>query len=423
MPNRRTVLAAIVSLPLLASCSGTGSRAPELALDRVWDRPVPWDAGRGIDYLVDRLSLVGNTVLYAEGAEREPERITALDAATGAERWSIKVGQSITAPTVGRVRLSGCGRVAAGSFGASFQNPLLRAVGDILPLPYVSDDGAKPASGVIGVRLTTGEPVWGVATSEPSADRPVITAVSDACVIITVTPEVGIDWPAADAPVTTIAVDGRTGRTLWSAPDVLGLGADGEFVVVGQRELRAGSRAVWTLRTLAAGTGEQRWADDQELRYLGDHRATAAGYTVLNGYRVFRLATGERIDYEAEAQPLPIMTDPPLLAWDAGDDWWSPWSSGFFTQVLPDGKPQHGRGRPGGLEFDVRSGVGPYVWGELTGTQGTWESDADLIGVAALDRSGTPRSPSLHGILAAVNDRWLITVDSKGFATYRIAPA
>lgn len=417
------MLAAIASLPLLAACS-PGPRAAQLALDRVWDRPIRWDAARGVDYLVDRLSLVGDTLLYAEGAARVTERITALDAATGEKRWSIAIGQAITVPTAGQVRLSGAGRVAFGPFESRFENPLLETAGDILPLSYVDEGGAKAPGGVIGVRLTTGEPVWHApVAADPSTGRAVITAIGDRVVISSVTAEVGPQWPAADAPLTTVAVDGRTGQVLWSAPDVVGLDADGEYVVVGLREHRSSGRAVWKLRALQAGTGEPVWTGDQELTYLGNYRGTAAGCTVVDSYQVYRLATGERIDHEWPAQPVPIMTDPPLLAWDSGDDWWRPTTSGFFTLVLPDGKPQHGRGRPGQLEFEVRSGVGPYIWGQLQTTQGTWENDAELAGVVAVDRSGTLRSPSLDGVFAAVNDRWLITVDSKGIATYRISPA
>jgi hypothetical protein len=112
-----------------------------------------------------------------------------------------------------------------------------------------------------------------------------------------------------------------------------------------------------------------------------------------------------------------------VLVWDSGDSFWSPWSSGFFTRSLPEGKPEHGRGRPGGLDFRPEVGVGRHLWGRFSSTQGTWDSDADLIGVAAVDRTGTPRSPSVMGILGGVNDRWLLVVASDGFAVHKITPA
>ncbi len=93
------------------------------------------------------------------------------------------VGGPITAPTVGRALISGSG-----------------PVDDILPVSYVSGGGAKATSGVIGISLATGQPVWGcAATTAPSVNRSVITVVSDSVVIITLAAGVGPDWPTVDA--------------------------------------------------------------------------------------------------------------------------------------------------------------------------------------------------------------------------------
>ncbi len=140
-------------------------------------------------------------------------------------------------------------------------------------------------------------------------------------------------------------------------------------------------------------------------------------------YEVVEVSTGRPLDYTETYAPRPLAGEPRLLAWDTGDDFWSPWSSGFFTQRLPDGRPEHGRGRPGGLDYEPELGVGPYIWGGFTSTQLTWDSDSDLIGVAAVDRTGTPRSPSVPGILGGAGDRWLVVVVSTGFEVHRITPA
>ena len=429
VPNRRTVLAALAAVPLLAACSpGLGSKAPELALDKVWDKAVPFDAGLGIDYLVARLSLLGNHLLHAEGNGTQPDKITALDTATGTQRWSIGVGESITAPTVGRVLIAGCGMGARSSFNGILQNPVLKSAGDILPVSYVSGSEASATTGVIGLSLQTGRPIWGIAaTSEPSPIRAVITAVSDAVMIITVAPTVGPDWPAADSALTMIAVDPATGEKLWEGRDLYGFAVGGEFVIAAKR---ASGGTGWTAQVLDARTGESRWADAPLLDHPSDHVATAAGYTVFRPsrstkgkYQVLQLSSGRLIDYPEDYAPRPLTTEPPLLAWDTGDEFWSPWSSGFYTQQLPAGNPEHGRGRPGGLDFTPAIGVGPHIWGSLTGTQGTWEHDAHFIGIAAVDRTGTPRSPSVKGLLAGASDRWLVVVDSLGFAVHRIASA
>ncbi|WP_152361074.1 PQQ-binding-like beta-propeller repeat protein [Microlunatus speluncae] len=432
MPNRRTLLAALVTVPILGACSaGPGPAARQLKLDKVWEKVIKTEAGRGVAALEDRVALLGDTVVLAEGAEAEPERFTALDAATGARRWSLSVGSPITAPTVGRVLVGGCGKESLSSFGRMVSNPVLEAADDILPLSYVSESGPNATSGVVGVSLATGAPVWGfAATTERSKSRAVITAVSSEVVIMVVAPGFGPHWPTPEQEVSTIALDARTGEKLWSEPDLVGLAADGESVVAAKGDRRSDARAVWTPRVLDARTGEPRWTGEHELDEPTMIFATAADYTVIwpsrptmGEYEIVQLSTGRRIDYPELPPPTPMATDSPLLVWDTGVDWWSRGPNGFLTQRLPEGKPEQGRRRPGGLEFEPAIGVGPHLWGSYSSNQSTSDSEVPLIGVVAVDRTGGPRSPSVKGILVGVNDRWLVVAGSAGFETHRITPA
>lgn len=418
------MLVALATVPWLASCSaGPGPAAPRLGLDKLWESPFAFDAGSGIDYLVDRLSLLGDTVMLAEGAGNTPTMITALDAETGALRWSRPVGRPITAPTVGRVMISGAGPAAYGAWEETFQNPVLGAIDGILPVAY-ADGGTEATSGVIGLDLRTGEPVWGfAAVTEPSNARTMITAVAASVVIMTVAPAIGPGWPPADQPVITIAVDGRTGRRLWTAPDLLGLGADGDVVIAAKREQRSAGQAAWIPYVLDARTGAARWTGPQELGHPSDFKAAAAGYAVFAPNQVIQLATGTPIDYAEPHRPMPVACDPPLLVWDTGVDWWSAGPNGFLTRRLPEGKPEAGRKRPGGLEFVAEAGVGPHIWGHYSDTQSTSDSEAGLVGVVAVDRTGGPRSPSVKGMLAGVDDHRLVVVSTGMITVHRITPA
>jgi hypothetical protein len=90
---------------------------------------------------------------------------------------------------------------------------------------------------------------------------------------------------------------------------------------------------------------------------------------------------------------------------------------------LPEGSPTKGKHRPKGLEFTAKYGVGPYIWGEYSGTQES-EANDHLVGTIAVDRTGAPCSPNLQaGYLADVSDKTLVIAWQGNIEVHRIAPA
>lgn len=428
--TRRAVIGALLAVPLAGGCSaGRDPAAVQLRLDRAWGRQLDVDPGRGLDYLVDRMRILGDTLLIAEGTgTNRGARLVALDAASGQTRWTIAADVPFTAPTVGEVMACICGPWRFTAFDEKLQNPVMKAVGDVLPVSYVSGSEARSASGVIGVSLKTGQPVWGFAAMpEPSPNRTLVTAVSESVVCVAVTPAFGPRWPNDAEPVTTFALDAQTGAALWSQPDLIALAGDGDALVAVQRTPRAGDVAAWLPRVLDARTAEPRWAGQQGLDGAHEHVATAGGYSVLwparpkmEGYMIIQLSTGRQINYDQVHMPMPVACDQPMLVWDTGADYWSRGPNGFLTLQLPDGQPKHGFHRPTNLDFVAEVGIGPYIWGTLQKTRSASREQMRFNGVVAIDRSGAPRSPNLKGVFISVTDRWLVIIEPGGYAVYQI---
>lgn len=374
----------------------------------------------GWDLVGGRLRVFGDTLILVEGIGTEGVRITATDLPSGKTRWEIKGDALLTVPAVGRVMPYVGGLGEYGGFDKVVQKPVIGSAQGIVPVTYVTGGGRRTTGGVMGVDVRTGEPVWGFpAVGEPSADRALVTAVSDAVVLVTVAQRLGPKWPDLNHTVTSFAVDVRTGAKLWAQRDVIGLAADGDGIVAAKR------LADWSACVLDARSGKARWTADRPLSYPSGHVATAADHTVFDPdktgesepgkrFDVVRISTGERLEYAWDSVPTPVASDPPLLVWDTGPDWWSKGPNGFVTQPLPTGKPVRGSKRPDGLEFTDGFGVGTaHVWGSFKPTNGGGGRNAHLSGVLAVDRTGTPRSPSIGGALECVTDRWLVVTTGR----------
>lgn len=420
--RRRAVLLGAASVPLLVACARSADRAaPKLRVDKVWAEAVvtPWHV------LPGRARLVGDSVVVVDGTGTEGARVCCFSVADGARQWVIDGEQSMSVPGLGEVWLCVVGPGFLGTSPTLVQRPAVRAVGDVLAVSVASAPKGATTSGVVGVDVRTGEPVWGFrAVDAPSNERTMVTAVAESVVLATVSAPFGPRWPGKAHATTTIALDGKTGDELWREAEVIGVSGDGGSVVVVKRT--AGD---WRLEVRDARTGKARWTSTRSADGPYEHRSTAADHTVLKHadraeVDVIRLSTGKPVEFEADYQPDVVASDPPLLVWDSGPAWWAKGPNGFVTQALPKGSPTKGKHRPKGLDFTAAYGVGPYIWGFLGDTQQTDKDDYYLVGTVALDRTGAPCSPSLSGVaLSDVSDKWLV-VGREGYVeVHRITPA
>ncbi|WP_329005421.1 PQQ-like beta-propeller repeat protein [Kribbella sp. NBC_00709] len=419
--RRRTVLLAVASAPLLVACSKTADKAaPKLKLEKVWQEPVvtPWVAVPG------RVRLVGDAVVVADGTGTANARVACFNAADGAKKWVMDGTKPVSAPELGDVWVSVVGPGFLGYSSTLIQGPTVRAAGDILPVPVASAPKGAAASGVVGIDVRTGNPVWGFrAGATPSTDRTMVTAVAESVVLATVSAPFGPGWPDKTRPPTTIALDAKTGDELWRDADAIGVSGDGNSVVVVKR-----TAASWHMEVRDARTGKARWTGTHQSRGPYEHRGTAADHTVLKhadrkDLDLIRLSDGKPLDYGTDATPNVVASDPPLLVWDSGVAWWAKGPNGFVTQTLPKGSPTKGKHRPKGLEFTAAYGVGPYIWGDYGTTQESEDNDY-LAGTVAVDRTGAPCSPNLQGVmLADVSENWLVVARKDHIELHRVTTA
>ncbi|RZT07935.1 putative pyrroloquinoline-quinone binding quinoprotein [Kribbella sp. VKM Ac-2569] len=372
-----------------------------------------------------RVRVVGDAIVVADGTGTENARVCCFNAADGARKWVIDGNKPLAVPEWGTVWVCVVGPGVLGITATMVQRPAVRVAGDVLPVSVASAPRGTTTSGVVGVDVRTGDPVWGFrAVATPSTERTMVTAVAESVVLATVSTPFGPGWPNRAQSPTTIALDTKTGAELWRAADVVGVSGDGNSVVVARR-----TAASWHLEVRDARTGKTRWSGTHQSRGPYEHKGTAGDHTVLQhadrtDIDVIRLSDGAVLVLDTDTVPNVVASDPPLLVWDGGVAWWAKGPNGFVTQALPQGSPTKGKHRPKGLEFRAAYGVGPYIWGLLGDTQQTDKNDYYLVGTIAVDRTGAPCSPSLQGVaLADVSDKWLV-VGRKGYVeVHRITTA
>ncbi|MFC6160523.1 PQQ-binding-like beta-propeller repeat protein [Kribbella jiaozuonensis] len=363
---------------------------------------------------------MGDLVVLFDGTGVEKVRVACLKAADGSQVWGIDDTKQLSVPGLGDVWLCVVGRGVYESPDV-IQEPTVGCAGDILPISFVADRNARTSSGIVGVDVRDGRPVWGFrAVADASAERTMVTAVAGCVVLATVSAPYGPQWPDR---ATTIALDARTGRELWRGAGVIGLAGDGESVVVARK-----TDGGWRPEVRDAQTGTPRWTGEHSIDGPYQHVATVADHTVLSTKDrrvtdIVRLSTGDQLDFEADAPPGLVGSEPPMLVWDSGVAWWAKGPNGFVTQTLPKGSPTKGKKRPKGLEFHALHGAGPYIWGTYKTTQESTEHD-DLAGTIAVDRTGQPRSATQPGVvLADVSEKWLVVGKNGYVEVQRIKPS
>ncbi|MEV5964526.1 PQQ-binding-like beta-propeller repeat protein [Kribbella sp. NPDC051952] len=419
--RRRAVLVAVVAGPLLVGCTKTADKvAPKLRLEKVWQERVvtPWAAMPG------RVRLVGDALVVVDGTGTEGARVCSFTAADGAKKWVIDGKGPISVPGVGSAWLCVVGPGYLGNTTTLVQRPAVRTAGDILPVSFASAPKGTTTSGVVGVDVRTGEPVWGFrAVATPSTKRTMVTAVAESVVLATVSASFGPGWPGPTQSPTTIALDAKTGEELWREAEVIGVSGDGNSVVVVRRT--AGS---WHMEVRDARTGKARWTGTHQSRGPYEHQDTAADHTVLQhadrtDVDVVRLSDGKPLEFDTDTTPDVVASNPPLLVWDNGVAWWAKGPNGFVTRTLPKGPPTKGKHRPKGLEFRAAYGVGPYIWGDYRTTQESNKND-NLAGTIAVDRTGAPCSPNIkYGYLADVSETSLVIGWNDSIEVHRITTA
>jgi hypothetical protein len=413
-------------VPLLAACGArAGEAARPLKLEKVWQErlTVPYET------LPGRVRVVGDSVVLVDGTGTATGRVVCFNAADGAKTWVIDGRKPMSVPgVVGDGWVCVVGPAFLGLGGKPVQRPTVQVADGILPVSYAAAPQGATTSGVVGVDVRTGDPVWG-SRSVPSAstDRTMVTAVADTVVLATVSAPFGPYFPDRAHPPTTIALDAKTGAELWRASDVVGLSGDGRSVVVAKR-----TSADWLPEVRDAQTGEVRWTGNVRLVGAIDHEGTAVDHTVLRPHdkgviQVVQLSTGKQIEFKNQSvTPMPMASDPPLLVWDSGSDWWAKGPNGFVTQTLPKGSPAKGKYRHHGVEFQGAYGVGPYLWGHTRDLQNADPEDSEFQGVIAVDRTGAACTPAMRDAteLAHVSQDWLVVARRQGYAeVHRISPA
>jgi len=254
--------------------------------------------------------------------------VVALDAATGAEKWQAKVSNEvITAPSIGQglvlVR-SNDGRVTAfdAQTGAQrwFYNtdlPSLTVRGNapVLLGPGVAfvgnDDGTLSAMAINDGRLLWNQAV-GVPDGRTELER--MADVDGAPVLD------GSTVFATSFKNETVAVDGPSGRPLWSRAR----GGAGGIAVAGPSVLVADSAG--TVWALDRNTGEPRWSNTTLARRSLTAPAVHGDYAVVGDFDGYvhwlRLENGElaaraRADGNA-IRAMPVVADGTLLVQDTG---------------------------------------------------------------------------------------------------------
>jgi outer membrane protein assembly factor BamB len=257
----------------------------------------------------------GDGLVVAGGLDGE---VVALDAATGAERWTAQVSNEvIAAPAVGQglvlVR-SNDGRVTAFDADSGerrwFWNhdlPSLTVRGNDAPLlvpglVFVGNDDGTLAA----LSLADGRPLWEQAVAQPDG-RTELDRMAD----IDGTPALdGTTLYATSFKRRTMAIDGPSGRPIWSADS----GGAGRVGVASDRVVASDpSGIVWALDK---GNGGAYWQQDKLARRNLGSAAVHGDYAVVGDFDGYlhwlRLDNGE-FAARARAGRSPLRASPVVV--------------------------------------------------------------------------------------------------------------
>lgn len=397
---------------------GDGPGAPELRTEEVW-KSAAEDHRAGVIALLQDGVVLSDKKRFAFGLGSD-----------GKQRWAVK----------DPIRLSD--RITDADTISGFARSLDAATNKIIVVAYQwdsceadrnrcyrQDKQPTPERGIAAFSVLDGKPVWTRVTErqrlvEPGGEDPddpgkryLPQVVSDSAVLVEVKP----DDSDSDLPVektTTIALDPATGKQLWSKPRFVVDWASGDRVL--GRDVRPGSGGLLDYDghpvVLDARTGAELWRGQD----LGDWQVRAGLGLIQNAYgyglvtpvppeegserraegQLVDLATGTARPTERQTAAVGRDAEGPFLAW------WHVRGSEFLlsSRGLPDGPVREVRmdQLPAGPV-----GSGGYLWsaGE----------------VMALDRSGSTRLQKLPGgVLAAVDERWLVIKKDSQLVVYRL---
>jgi outer membrane protein assembly factor BamB len=397
-----------------------GPEAPPLRADRLWQSATKDHRARVIALRQDGIILTD--------AKRSA---FALDLA-GRQRWALPDPLRLTSKITDADLISPFGRSLDGTsnkiIAAAYKWDSCEAD---LNECYERDKVPTPERGIVAVSALDGKPVWTTVLEpstwyEPGADGSpsspmktyLVPVVSESAVLVEVRPS------DSDAPVeetTTIALDPETGEQLWSKPGLVIDWAGGDRVL-GQL-VRVGSGGILDYDgypvVLDARTGHEIWRGSE----LGSWSITAGMGVVQDTYgygmvtrqisddetappnreaQVVELRTGTSHPVDHQGRAVGRDANGPFLSWIMSGD-------GRFhllSQSLPAGPTQSGALPPEVIA--PVAAAGSYLWS---------------VGmVAAFDRTGAKRLDAVPGVLAAVDERWLVTrSESLQLNVYRLS--
>lgn len=407
-----------------------GPTAPNLRLERAWgseSHPVKYAS-----YAV----LLGQTVVMSEirpgsGARpgRTDQQVVAADASTGRVHWTVdkntprspvvaKTGLTKARPDLGYWR---SGDALGGDAKATAEPD-----GGVVAVPYSQSHLDAPAPGytdgwaIVGIGLADGRPRWAypaipqLPKHDPQARKDFaakVVAVTGSAVVVTVEPPGGgFSDAKTGKPTTTIALDPRTGRKLWSVDKVLATAAVGDSVVALSRAGRSSTTgdAGGIPTVLDARTGKPRWTG-KSAAYV---ESTCAGHAVFRQKDDtthleavdLRDARATELDLDPDGN---VVCENGLLGWLGGST-----AVRLFTRPVAEDKVERGAEKVGPADdpenaTELRTAVGGYLWG----TQWREKVGPDLWVTFALDRTGAKRARA-DGLPLAVSDGFLVVTTS-----------
>ncbi len=270
---------------------------------------------------------VGDGLVVAGSLDGE---IVALDAATGAERWTAKVGNEvISAPVIGQGMVfvrSNDGRVTAFDVATGARRWFWNR--DLPPLSVRGNDSPVLGPGfvfvgnddgtVAALAVADGRPLWEQVVAAPDG-RTDLDRMAD----VDGTPVLdGATLFASSYKGRTVAIEGPSGRTLWSSDN----GGSGRVGLAPDRLVVADNNGtVWGLDKLS---GTAYWQQPGLARRGPGSAAIHGDYAVVGDFAGYlhwmRLSDGEFVAREragrAAVRAAPIVVDGILLVQNVNGD-------------------------------------------------------------------------------------------------------
>lgn len=248
---------------------------PVLKPLRLDDRPL-WTSRGVVPLSASGVDVLGGTMLVHQIGN---ESITAVDRGTFGARWTVTRGAEVT----------GDGGVWLGSSQVRGDNLLMKweYTQDCSDGPNrgVCHESGKDRSGLVLRSAMYGTQKW-AATIIPSFPEPVdldtrpqlvLGAMSDTVALVSIGVGLRSATERNTPPASTIAVDLRTGETLWENKDGMWPLAIAGDTVLG--EVRTPGSAKWTVVGADLATGERRWGHGGGLDQV--HTVRTAGDVAL----------------------------------------------------------------------------------------------------------------------------------------------